>query len=254
MNRRRMVLVALAFGLASAGCVGFGGTPLADEQPTRPPGVDGGVNATALVAAHERSLDGVAVTITTARAEWATLDGRNESVRTHSVTDGNGTLRRTTHTERGGERTAIEVWSDDGGAVRHVGASGRTAPTDPVRTAAARYRTGPLERWLAAGAYELRTVEDGREPRYVLTSTAYTPPEGEPLEADSVQFEAIAVVTGAGRVATLSATLVTVEENKWGRHVRTRTYSYRLVQTGGPGPDRPGWLRSAAPNAEVADG
>jgi hypothetical protein len=250
MTRYRVAVVALA--LLSAGCLGldFGGTQSQTGVSALPPGVDNGsLNATALVAAHERSLAGVAVTVETSQSEWTTDAGGNETRRTRAVTGGNGTHWRRTVTDAGAGQSSVEYWSDGTDSVRY---GGETVSTDPATTPAERYRTTNLSTWLATGEYELAAVESGSPTRYVLTATTYTPPDGEPLEADTVRYEATAVVTTTGRVTAMSATLVTIETNRWGRHVRSQSYSYRVARAGGITPPRPDWLPDGV--AEGDDG
>ena len=255
MSRYRLGVVALV--LLSAGCLGFeaGG---ATEQPsvsTRAPGIaNGSVDATALVAAHERSLDGVAVAVETTQSRWGT-DVDNRTVDTRTLTDGNGTLWRRQLTQRDTTRTRVERWQQGGDSLRYVADTGAVVATDGAATPGERYGTAALETWLAAGEYEVDAVESGGQTGYVLTSTTYTPPNGEALEADTVRYEAAAVVTPAGRVTAMSATLVTVETNRWGRHVRAQSYEYRVARSGGVEPTRPEWVpERAAAAPEGGDG
>jgi len=243
MMRYRLAVVALA--LMSAGCLGLdlGSSQSPSDGATLPPGIDNGsLNATAVVAAHERSLAGVAVAIETSRTEWTTDAGGNETVRTRTVTDGNGTHWRRTVTDTGASQSGVEYWGDGTDSVRYSGDAVETVSVDAVTTPTERYQTAGLATWLDAGEYELTAVEPGTPTRYVLTATAYTPPDGEPLEADTVRYESTVVVTATGRVTAMSATLVTIETNRWGRHVRSQSYDYRVVRAGGVSPPRPDWL------------
>lgn len=234
---------AVTLLLVSAGCLGLGvGSTQSSDASTLPPGVDNGsLNATALVAAHERSLTGVPAAVETSRSVWDTgAGGENETVTTRTLTDGNGTVWQRQVTEHGGTRSTVERWDDGTRSLRHDPAAGETVSVDGLSDE--QYRTARLETWLSTGQYELAAVESGPTTRYVLTATAYTPPDGEPLEADTVRYEATAVVTAAGRVTAMSATLVTVETNRWGRQVRSESYSYRVARTGDVTPTSPDWL------------
>ncbi|GGO01611.1 hypothetical protein [Haloarcula pellucida] len=252
----RVVIVGLL--VVSAGCVGFGvgasDTGSVATAGQAPPGVDGGiVNATALVRAHERSLDGVGVDLATTWTHRSSVPGEsNRTVRTRTLTDGNGTLWRRAVTAGDGDERRVERWIVGGRGFRHV-VGGRTGRTDGMGPTA-RYRTARLERWLATGRYHVAAIESGTPERYVLTTTTYATPGGDPREADTVRYEAQAVVTGEGRVTAFSATLVTIERNKWGRQTRIRSYSYRLARTGGVRVSRPGWVPDIRADVEVADG
>ncbi|MBX0322009.1 hypothetical protein EGH21_03080 [Halomicroarcula sp. F13] len=255
MASLRVAVVGLL--VVATGCVGFGapGTERAETTGAAPPGVDDGIaNATALVRAHERSLDGVGVDLATTWVRRSSVPGEpNRTARTRTLTDGNGTLWRRTVTGSDGTERRVERWVVDGGGFRHVPATGRTDRVDGVGPTA-RYRTARLERWLAAGQYRVAAVESGTPERYVLSTTTYTPPDGEPLEADTVRYEARAVVTADGRVTAFSATLVIVERNKWGRQTRTYSYGYRLARTGAVAVSRPAWVPDTRADVEVADG
>lgn len=74
MRRGRVVVVTLV--LLNAGCLGFefGGPDSNQSAMTMPPGLgDGVTNASALVAAHERSLEGVGVVTETTVGENGTV-------------------------------------------------------------------------------------------------------------------------------------------------------------------------------------
>jgi len=248
MGRVRVGVVALV--LVSAVCLGLdsGGTHSNGGASPLPPGVDNGsLNATALTAAHERSLVGTPVAIETTRATWDTDPGGNQTVTTDTLTDGNGTLWRRTVTGVD-EQAHVERWTNGRRSLRYGAATGETRSAAVVTKPGQRYLTTRLAMWLDTGRYSLTAVESATPGRYVLTTTTYTPPDGEPLEADTVRYEATAVVTASGRVQAMSATLVTIETNRWGRHVRSRSYSYRVVRTGDVTPPTPDWLpdRSAA--------
>lgn len=252
MRRGRVVVVTLV--LLSAGCLGFefGGPDSNQSATTTPPGLgDGVTNASALVAAHERSLVGVDVVIETTESQWDTLGGTNQTITTRVRTDGNGTMWQRQTTDTTDSRFRIEQWTNESGTFHYFNNTGEIESiTGPV-TATERYRTAVLERWLATGQYEIAVV-DGEPTRYILSTTTYTAPDDEPLEADTVRYEAHAVITETGRVTAMSATLVTVETNRWGRHIQSRSFTYRVARTGRVNLSEPDWL-TASPRQEVAD-
>ncbi|WP_254279998.1 hypothetical protein [Haloarcula marina] len=252
----RLVLVAVV--VLASGCVGLigespDGTSVRDDTSS-PPGIDGGIaNATTLVRAHQRSFAGTGVVVETSRARRSTVSGAgNQSTRTRTRASANGTLwqRRTVETIDG-EQQAV-LWHDGERGVRRFDDTGRTdtvnGPVGPTR----RYQTADLRRWLATGEYGVVAVEAGESTRYVLSATTYTPPDGDPLEADTVRYDARAVITESGRVTGFAATLSTVERNKWGRQAWTASYTYRVVRTGSVAVPRPEWTGDVPP--EVRDG
>ena len=246
MASPRAVLVCLL--VLSAGCATLTSGP--DESnttkatPTTPPGLaEGSVDADALVAAHERSLAGASVHLETVRSNRTAET--NGTVRTRVWMDDNGTSRAIEVRERGGERRRVETWRGPAAGYRRGDDQRVTAVRSDVAPAT-RYLTARLERWLSAGQYTVRTVEDGTPRRYVLVADDGGPPSDERLEADEVRYEGRAVVTASGRVELFSVTFVTVERNKWGRHVRARTYTYRVVDAGGVTVERPEWASSQA--------
>jgi len=252
MELVRIGVVALVVASAMSLGLGFDGTQTNTRASSLPPGVDNGsLNATALVAAHERSLADTAVAIETSRATWNTDAGGNQTTTIRTLTDGNGTVWRRRVTDAG-EQSRVEEWTDGRRSYRYIAADGETVSTDAVTSPSQRYLTARLRAWLDTGQYTLAAVESGTPPRYVLETTTYTPPDGEPLEADTVRYEATVVVTGTGRVQAMSATLRTIETNRWGRQVRSQSYSYRVVRTGDVTTPTPDWLPNRA--AEGNDG
>ncbi|WP_276271128.1 hypothetical protein [Haloarcula litorea] len=262
--RLRSLLVALL--VLGAGCSGFGGegprpgdARLAAPQgaaPTAtdssPPGLDGGVaDAARLVAAHEQSLRGVSVALVTTRSVRSTVAGEtNRSRRTRVRTDGNGTRFVRTVVDAPSETRAVELWQDGEAGLRHVAETGETTAVAGVDDPGERYRTGRLASWLAAGTYEVRRTESS----YVLVATGYAHPDGGRSEADTARYEARAIVTPAGRVTAMTATLVTVERNKWGRQTVVRSYSYRVARTGGVTVPRPAWVADGRSLEGAVDG
>ncbi|WP_276276748.1 hypothetical protein [Haloarcula regularis] len=247
MASLRAALVCLL--VLSAGCTTLASGPnqpdtTTEATPTTPPGVaEDAVDAAALVAAHERSLAGASVHLETVRSNRTAET--NGTVRTRVWVDDNGTSRTIEVRERGAERRRVETWRGPAAGYRRGDDQRVTAVRSDVAPAT-RYRTARLERWLSAGRYTVRTVEDGTPRRYVLVADDGGPPSGERLEADEVRYEGRAVVTAGGRIELFAVTFVTVERNKWGRHVRARTYTYRVVAAGGVTVDRPDWVRSRA--------
>jgi hypothetical protein len=247
MASLRAVIVCLL--VLGAGCTTLVSGPNESDtttgaSPTTPPGVaEGTVDAAALVAAHERSLAGASVHLETVRSNRTAET--NETVRTRVWVDDNGTSRTIEVRERGADRQRVETWRGPTAGYRR-GDDQRVTMVRRDVAPAMRYRTARLERWLAAGRYTVRTVEDGTPRRYVLTADDGGPPSGERLEADEVRYEGRAVVTASGRIELFAVTFVTVERNKWGRHVRTRTYTYRVVDAGGVTVERPAWASSQA--------
>lgn len=242
MASPRAVLVCLL--VLSAGCTTLTSGPdesntTTNAAPTTPPGLaEGTVDADALVAAHDRSLAGASVHLETVRSNRTAET--NGTVRTRVWVDDNGTSRAIVSRERGGERRRVETWRGPAAGYRRGDDQRVTAVRSDVDPPT-RYRTARLERWLSAGRYTVGTVEDGTPRRYVLVADDGGPPSGERLEADEVRYEGRAVVTADGRIELFSVTFVTVERNKWGRHVRARTYTYRVVNAGGVIVERPEW-------------
>jgi|GEM_PF-2968062 hypothetical protein len=253
MRRWRFVLVTLA--VLTTGCSGVVFEETRPTTPTAdgPPGVGtDGLNASALVAAHERSLAGVPVAIETTRSRWDTLGRPNETVTTRMKSDGDGTLWRRTVSEIGAEQSHVERWDDGPSGLRYDADTGRVAVDDIAPSPTDRYQTRQLREWFVRGTYEVRALGPPNARRYVLTATQYTPLDGRPVEADTVRFESRAVVTARGRVLAMSASLATVERNRWGRQVRSRSYTYRVARTGGVTPSRPAWHPQR--ETAVADG
>jgi hypothetical protein len=247
MASLRAVLVCLL--VLSAGCTTLTSGPNESNTttratPTTPPGLVGGtVDADALVAAHERSLAGSSIHLATVRSNRTAET--NSTVRTRVWVDDNGTARTIEVRERGAERRRVETWRGPAAGYRRGDDQRVTAVRSDVAPTT-HYRTARLERWLSAGRYTVRTVEDGTPRRYVLAADDGGPPSGERLEADEVRYEGRAVVTASGRIELFAVTFVTVERNKWGRHVRARTYTYRVVSAGGVTVERPRWASSQA--------
>ncbi|MFC7020139.1 MULTISPECIES: hypothetical protein [Haloarcula] len=247
MASLRVVLVCLL--VLGSGWTTLTSGPTQPDTTTRassatPPGVaEETVDAAALVAAHERSLAGASVHLESVRSNRT--GETNETVRTRVWVDDNGPSRTIEVHERGADRQRVETWRGPATGYRR-GDDRRVTTVRSDVAPATRYRTARLERWLSAGRYTVRSVEDGTPRRYVLTADDGGPPSGERLEADEVRYEGRAVVTASGRIELFAVTFVTVERNKWGRHVRTRTYTYRVVDAGGVTVERPAWASNQA--------
>ncbi|MFB6222165.1 MAG: hypothetical protein ABEH86_00650 [Haloarcula sp.] len=250
MRGRGLVLVV---ALLVAGCSGFDTGSVGDPahtSSTSPPGVGNGVtNASALITAHERSFTGTGAVIVTTSARRSNVpDVTNRSTRTtiQASSDGVTLTRERVKLPSGSRR--VSTWRDGVRGVQRSSAIDGPSIVSPTLTRSRRYRSDKLGHWLSAGEYSVVATEDGTPRRYILTGTGYQPADG-PLEADTVQFQAEAVVTSDGRVTAFTATLVTVVENKWGKQRRVRSFSYRVRETGAIGVTRPEWISSETPAA-----
>lgn len=243
----RTVLVCLL--VVSAGCATLTSDP-GDARPATASapswlGSDG-VDAGELVSAHEASFDGRAVAVAVTRATVS--DETNRTVRTRVRTDGNGTARRVTVVESATGSRRIDVWRGRERGYRRVD-GGAVTEVDPIQPPTRRYRTERLEHWLEAGRYTVTR----RETRFVLTAREFSPTNEWQREADEVRYESDAMVTERGRVVAFTARLVTVERNKWGRHRRSTSFTYRVSSVGGISVDRPSWVQRGTPAGSIDD-
>lgn len=250
MVRWRTVVVVVV--ICSAGCAGTDVGSSESDDSTPPPGVStDGVDIETLIRAHERSLSDTGVVIETTAAQWDTVEGDNRTVATRTTIGENGTLFRRQRTETDVTEWQTERWDVGTTAHRYFPTTGRTAIVTPITRQSARYGTTKLERWLTGGEYTVSGVTSSAGTRYVLTTTAYDP--REPLEADRVLYNGRVIVTGRGRIVGAAIMRRTTEYNKWGRQVRSHSYTYRIVHTGPISVNPPRW-HAQRTSEESADG
>jgi hypothetical protein len=243
---RTVVVVAV---VCSAGCAGADfGSAESDANP--PPGVSTeGVDIEPLIQAHKRSLSDTGVVIETTATQWDTVAGDNRTVTTRTKIGPNGTLRRSQRTETDVTTWQTERWDVGTTAHRYFPATGRTAIVTPMTEPTARYGTAKLKRWLTGGAYTVSVTDSPAGTRYVLTATAYDP--SEPLEADRMLYDGRVIVTGSGRILGASIMRRTTEYNKWGKQVRSQSYTYRVINTGPISVSPPPWHGQRTPEEQV---
>lgn len=221
-SRALPVLIALAM-VALAGCGGvFGGggaspetNGTAADDGAYPPGVtsSGLENATALVAAHDRSLRGESFRLAVGQEQTFASGEQNVTASSERVVRmaGNGTFRVDARS-RGTLNVNETVWAN--GSTAYV----RSEQGDQVQyvrrnaTAIRPQLTGRtlIGQYLSAGEYAVESTEQrGGERVTVLRSDEFVGTEGAGLDASNVsEYDSTAVVGPDGQVRELTVHLV----------------------------------------------
>lgn len=237
--RHRSLVGLLAVSLALAGCTAGPLAPLDDNQPGEnttngtPPGVTNGqlTNASALVHAHETSLDDTgfvaSVTQSANRGGTVSYDVVASAGRSRYTLSGNQSADDNTTRE-------MRIWANEshrvgvsqsGGESRYHAARRGTDSFDPLEAVGV---------YLAAGTFTVanETTEEGYT---VLTADDVGPPAADDGRfRDAESFSGRAVVDETGRVHELA---VTVERPRG-----EETYTFVLQRTGVASVERPAWV------------